>query len=269
MGDDKTSLCTECKRRLPHREMASFGDRWTCSDCKSGRVQRVREGCLNDESPRFADVDLIREKQGRELDLRWKIRGNLISCIWPLLYFILALIPIIITIAELVNTGLMPNYRPLLIVEGTFAIIFLATFIAFLPLSNGNLSLRRRFCPDPGQFLVEVAFHPRLRTGLEAVLDSADDFGLLEVTDDGFQFRGDGFDIMMPFSHIDTCQVTRSEWRGPLMGGRLEISTSFEALGFTSLTVDVREGKTIIGTRRANRGLQSMAMGAWEAYRAR
>jgi uncharacterized RDD family membrane protein YckC len=39
-----STLCTECGRRFSANDLARFGDRWICANCKETLAQKLREG---------------------------------------------------------------------------------------------------------------------------------------------------------------------------------------------------------------------------------
>jgi hypothetical protein len=101
---------------------------------------------------------------------------------------------------------MLPGQWPVLI---PFSMIAVATF--FLPFGNGNPSVARlvRSLPDapdaksgPPSFITQVTVTPRLRTGLRAVVEDADDVGWLTIGDDGLSFQGDSIRLFLPWENI-------------------------------------------------------------------
>jgi uncharacterized RDD family membrane protein YckC len=50
----QTMFCSECGRSAPADELARFGDRLVCLDCKNSFAQKLREGVAIDAAVRFA-----------------------------------------------------------------------------------------------------------------------------------------------------------------------------------------------------------------------
>jgi hypothetical protein len=102
--------------------------------------------------------------------------------------------------------SMIPGQWPALI---PFGMIAVATF--FLPFGNGNSSVARlvRSLPDapgaksdPASFITQVTVTPRLRTGLRAVVEDADDVGWLTISDAGLTFQGDSIRLFLPWANI-------------------------------------------------------------------
>ncbi len=92
--------------------------------------------------------------------------------------------------------GLLPALLPITaIVLGAF----------FLPFGFGNRLVTRLVHeqtgtkPGPNQFIVQVTFSPRIRHGLRALLEDADDVGLLSFSDSELVFKGDSVTLRAPF----------------------------------------------------------------------
>ncbi len=117
-------------------------------------------------------------------------------------YGMLLLFPVLLVMlaVTLMSFGIWTFLLPL------FAIV---TATCFLPVGFGNAyiaGLMRGLRPSPGsgeeQFLVQLTFNPRLRTGWRALFEDADDIGWVEFTDSALVFTGDSVNLKLPFESI-------------------------------------------------------------------
>jgi hypothetical protein len=110
--------------------------------------------------------------------------------------------------------------------------IVIATF--FLPFGFGNphvMRLVRSLSPnaEPGddRFIVQLTLTPRLRSGLRALLEDADDIGWLIVTDSSLVFEGDSVRLTVPVEQIRQLRPQSIGWRGLFVWGpRVRLSVS-------------------------------------------
>jgi hypothetical protein len=95
----------------------------------------------------------------------------------------------------------------------------LAASLIFLPFGFGNGYLTRLAQPlragstDPA-VLVQVSFVPRLRQGLRAWFEDADDIGWLSVVDSRLVFQGDSVQLSLPLTSLTEVQLENIGWRG-------------------------------------------------------
>jgi hypothetical protein len=87
------------------------------------------------------------------------------------------------------------------------ATIAAATF--FLPIGFGNpyiSRLVRHLHPAPNgeepAYIVQLTRSPRIRSGLLALLEDADDIGFLSYTESGMEFVGDSVQLSIPYESI-------------------------------------------------------------------
>ncbi|HWX22330.1 MAG TPA: hypothetical protein VN578_20710 [Candidatus Binatia bacterium] len=109
----------------------------------------------------------------------------------------------------------------------------MAAATMFLPLGFGNVyvarlvrSLRPGGRQEPGQFIVQLTLVPRLRSGLRALLEDADDIGWLGITESALVFEGDSVQLSVPFEYIQEVRPQTIGWRGLFVCGarlRLEV----------------------------------------------
>jgi len=111
----------------------------------------------------------------------------------------------------------------------TFLVPFLAILVTafFLPFGLGNayvVRLVRSINPaagtTPDSFIVQLTLWPRIRSGMRAVIDDADDVGLLSFTDSALVFQGDSINLSVPFDEIKEFRPQNVGLRGRFVYGR-------------------------------------------------
>jgi len=95
-----------------------------------------------------------------------------------------------------------------------------------LPFGLGNTHIARLVrsissdAVEGETFVVQLTLSPRIRTGLRAVLEDADDIGYLTFTSAGLRFRGDSVTLSVPFDRIAKVQPQNVGLRGSFVYGR-------------------------------------------------
>ena len=102
----------------------------------------------------------------------------------------------------------------------------IAVTLFFLPLGFGNWYVARLVRPlrptanaQNDLFLVQLTRHPRVRTGLSAILDDADDIGFLVFDDSKVVFIGDSVRLSVPWDQIRDVRLETSGWRALFVYG--------------------------------------------------
>jgi hypothetical protein len=103
----------------------------------------------------------------------------------------------------------------------------------FLPFGFGNPLVVRRVqglkpvaIQTANAFVVQLAFNPRLREGWRALLEDADDFGWLELSDSALNFYGDSVTLSLPYAAVARVRLRTSGWRGLFAyGARITLET--------------------------------------------
>lgn len=97
----------------------------------------------------------------------------------------------------------------------------------FLPLGLGNASLSRLvrgLNPAAGQgpdgFIVQLTLSPRIRSGLWAELEDADDIGYLRLAETELVFEGDSVKVSLPYHEIGRVRRRNIGLRGLFVCGR-------------------------------------------------
>lgn len=163
--------------------------------------------------------------------------------------------PVIVSIliVSVLGLGLVTFLIPL-------ATISVATF--FLPFGFGNgyvarlvKPLRPAGVPPEAVFLVQLTCHPRNRSGFLALLEDADDFGFLSLTESGLLFDGDSTRLTVPYDQIKGLELQNSGWRALFAYGP---RTAFSVAGLSDagkFTFAERSSWHLPGSRRNARQL--------------
>jgi hypothetical protein len=69
-------------------------------------------------------------------------------------------------------------------------------------------------------FIVQLTLSPRIRSGLRAILDDADDVGYLSFTESELLFQGDSVRLSVPFDRIEQVLPQNIGLRGLFVYGR-------------------------------------------------
>jgi hypothetical protein len=139
------------------------------------------------------------------------------------LFGLLLAIPVLVSVlyVSLLRFGFGTVLIPCLVVAVT---------VVFLPLGFGNpyvARLARSLQPasEEGEgFIVQLTLSPRIRAGLRAIMEDADDVGYLSVTADAIRFAGDSVRLCVPQSSIEEVQIQNIGLRGLYVyGGRVAV----------------------------------------------
>ena len=135
-------------------------------------------------------------------------------------YGILLVAPLFISIlvVSLIKFGILTLLIPFLVVAAT---------AYFLPFGLGNTHVTRlvqSLNPAAGKggdgFIVQLTLSPRIRSGLRAILDDADDIGYLSFTGTELLFHGDSVKLSIPLDRIEQVQPQNIGLRGLFVYGR-------------------------------------------------
>src|ERR1051326_6236439 len=116
----------------------------------------------------------------------------------------------------------------------TFIVPVLAVVLTvfFLPLGFGNPYVKRLVrslqpSPRPEQtsFKAQITFNPRIRSGLRALLEDADDVGWLTLSDTELLFQGDSVILSVPFARVQAITSESIGYRGLFVYGRPTVIT--------------------------------------------
>jgi hypothetical protein len=103
-------------------------------------------------------------------------------------------------------------------------------------------------------FIVQITFLPRLRAGLRALLEDADDIGNVSFTESELIFQGDSVRFSIPYRQLSNLRIQSIGWRGLFLYPGLSISVSGVA-GVTELRIAERAGWSLPASRNITRKL--------------
>ena len=145
-------------------------------------------------------------------------------------YGVLFALPFLFSLVavSLLKFGVLTLLLPLLVVAAT---------AYFLPFGFGNThvtrlvqSLTPAIARAQDGFVVQLTLSPRLRSGLRAILDDADDIGYLSFNETGFLFEGDSVRLTVPYDQIRLVKSENIGLRGLFVYG-CRIKVVAEGLG--------------------------------------
>jgi len=123
-----------------------------------------------------------------------------------------------VLVVSVTEFSLLTALIPLLVVAAT---------AYFLPFGLGNTHITRlvqSLNPAAARggegFIVQLTLSPRLRSGLRALLEDADDIGYLTVRGDELLFQGDSVKLSIPLDHIELVRPQNIGLRGLFVYGR-------------------------------------------------
>lgn len=132
-------------------------------------------------------------------------------------------LPLLITVlgVSLIRPGILSLLIPLVVIAGT---------IFVLPFGLGNAyvaRLARKFRPVTPQpqeaFLVQLTLFPRIRSGILAVIEDADDIGWLSFNASELVFQGDSVKFSIPLNQITRVQRQNIGLRGLYVISRIKV----------------------------------------------
>ena len=169
-------------------------------------------------------------------------------------YGLLLVLPTLLAIlsVSLIGFGLFTIAIPLFTLAA-------ATF--FLPFGFGNPHVSRLANafrpadPSPGQpFLVQLTGVPRLRSGIRALLEDADDIGWLTCSNEGVAFAGDSLNLWLPSSQIKRVRRENGGMRGLFLYSRVAVELS-DVPDFRWLKFAERSSWSLPRSRALTRGM--------------
>ena len=169
-------------------------------------------------------------------------------------YGLLLVIPFLMSVMaiSLLSFGLLTVLTPLMCVIVT---------AYYLPCALGNLHvtrLVRKLRPAaqaPDGFVVQLTLKPRIRSGIQAALEDADDIGWLSLAESALVFHGDAVTLSVPYDQLSSVQLRNIGIRGLwVYGQRIEITVP-KLPGVESFTVAERASWLLPTSRRTTREL--------------
>jgi hypothetical protein len=170
-------------------------------------------------------------------------------------YGLLLMLPVLL--ALLLVSVLRFGWMTLVLPLATFA-----AATALLPFGFGNPLMRklaRHIHSAPSspeaQFLVQLTFSPRLRPGLRALLDDADDIGWLQFRQSSVEINGDSTRLSIPYENIEQVRRGTIGFRGLYLYPALWISISGDK-ELKRFLVAERSSWLLTGARRITREIE-------------
>jgi len=138
-------------------------------------------------------------------------------------FLLVAPVLLSLLVVTVIKLGMLTMLIPLLTIAAT---------AYFLPFGLGNPVVRRlvrSLEPDAAEdgFIVQMTLTPRVRSGLRALVEDADDLGYLSFTTSQLVFQGDSVRLRIPWTQITEVRPQNIGWRGRyLYGSRIIITVA-------------------------------------------
>jgi len=156
-------------------------------------------------------------------------------------------------VVSLHRVGILSSLYPLLVMAAT---------AYFLPFGFGNpyvSRLVRSLHPPPRQeqqgFIVQLTLSPRIRSGLRAMVEDADDIGYLTFSGSELVFSGDSIKLSIPFSQIKQVRLRNIGLRGLYVYGPRIVLVVPALANIESLEFAERSSCLLPASRKASRQL--------------
>ncbi len=177
-------------------------------------------------------------------------------------YGILLCIPVIVSV-------LLMSLLKVSLLSLLFPFVAIAGAAYFLPFGFGNAYVARlvgKLAPAPAAnqpgFIVQLALAPRIRSGIRAVVEDADDIGVLSITDTVLVFQGDSIKLSVPFEHIRGVRRRNIGLRGLFLYGPC-VAVEVTGLGeFKELEFAERSSWLLPTSRKTTNKLADLVMSA-------
>jgi len=133
-------------------------------------------------------------------------------------------------------------------------IVLFVVNIFLMPFFGGNLFLPGKMSGLGDGFICQVTLTPRRFTGLEGLLEDADDFGMFRIEGDYVVFQGTSLYIAVHKADLIGVDIQKIGWRVFWLMGNAALFTLSQPLsGFSSFRVYPRHGATLISAQKANK----------------
>jgi hypothetical protein len=153
-------------------------------------------------------------------------------------------------------------------------LLSLAITAYFLPFGLGNpivkklvRSVNPKVADTEDRFIVQMTLAPRIRSGLRAVIEDADDLGYLRFTNSELLFEGDSVRLRIPWEQVAEIRARNIGWRGRyLYGSRINIKTTGIS-NVRAVTFSERSSLLLPTSKRVTRKLYERICAGWDAAR--
>lgn len=146
-------------------------------------------------------------------------------------------------------------YSPYLILLTTVCI----TYAIFSPLFTGDAQAEKYFKKNKDDLVGQIAFNPRKFMGLEAILDDADELGLIKIMPEKIVFIGEGTKLEIVKEDIKRVvfQPSSKAFVVPksFIGAKALLVEVIDTnkYGFSSCSIYIRMGASIFGYKKYNK----------------
>jgi hypothetical protein len=138
---------------------------------------------------------------------------------------------LILVVPVLIAVLIMSRFEIGMFLSVMIPLVTVVITVLFLPAGLGNphiTRLVRTINPEahvgPDDFVVQLTVAPRLRTGIRALLEDADDIGHLRFNKSELVFQGDSIELTMPYEQIQDVRRQNIGLRGLYVyGPRIEV----------------------------------------------
>ena len=161
-------------------------------------------------------------------------------------------IPLLIALA-IVSTKDLGLLNLLIPIAALVGVVYILPFFGNAHISRIVRAVRPENLPPDKLWTVQVTLCPRIRKGLRALIEDADDVGYLALGDSALIFRGDSMQMTIPFDRIAAVHGENVGLRGLYVtAGRITLDVS-GLDGFESLEIAERSSRVIFSSRKITR----------------
>lgn len=170
------------------------------------------------------------------------------------LYGLFLMVPVLVSLAavSVLQLGVLTWLIPLLTLAA-------ATFLLPFGFGNPHAAKLARALPRPigaehDPFTVQLTLTPRVRSGLRALVEDADDIGWLMLDETALVFAGDSIQLSIPYDKIEEVRSNTIGLRGLFLYPSVSMNVAGLS-GFSSLKVAERSAWSLPAARGISRDL--------------
>ena len=167
---------------------------------------------------------------------------------------VLLVAPVLVSLlaVTVIKPGVLTLLIPVLTIAGT---------AYFLPFGLGNPIVRKlvrsqNLDTSEDGFIVQMTLSPRIRSGLRALVEDADDLGYLSFTDTHLVFQGDSVRLRIPWRQITEVRPQNIGWRGRYVYGSRIIVTVAGISNLEAVTFSERSSLLLPTSKRNTKKLR-------------
>jgi hypothetical protein len=188
------------------------------------------------------------------LEISQPRRFGVVSILGKYAFSLLPAIPVLVAILliSLKNLGLWSLVIPLLALAG---MIYILPFFGNAYVSWIVRGTKQGGSESRDQLIVQITLCPRIRAGIRALIEDADDIGYLSLNESGLLFSGDAVKLMIPFERIRAVEGENVGLRGLYVSaGRIRLAVS-GLEGFEAVEIAERGSRVLPTSRKVTREL--------------